>query len=298
MDASPQTPSRPDVNTSRLLRLLRPYTSHLGNLERSLRADIDHSAYSVVPQGLTLTVDRSTKLDVQRTYGKPKSSRIKTSSAGLVPAQGMSSYDQDVFSENAAATCDTRAQNTAGSIRANLGLTRYGMSKNEKTRKILQQANSTISAFRRLCEVAKPQHIGGKRKTLQSSDKQKQRSVPKLSTICAKIVGHNLEGYVRAEWLAQEREKAGLESDDSGNAANGEEEEDLQQEYQDQSWRVERLQEWYDALPGHVVGWVSHITISIGTDWWFQDGARGTSCQSGYESTLSSYENGCPVDLA
>jgi hypothetical protein len=72
--------------------------------------------------------------------------------------------------------------------------------------------------------------------------KQKERSIPKLSTICANIIGRNLEGYVRAEWLAQERENG--DSD----------EEDVQQDYQDQSWRVERLQEWYDALPGHVVG--------------------------------------------
>lgn len=81
--------------------------------------------------------------------------------------------------------------------------------------------------------------------------KQKERSVPKLSTICANIIGRNLEGYIRAEWLASEREKAGLDSDEE----NGDsEEEEMQQDYQDQSWRVERLQEWYDALPGHVVG--------------------------------------------
>jgi hypothetical protein len=155
---------------------------------------------------------------------------------------------EDVFSERAPISTSNP---TVGSVRTHLGLSRYSSSKNERTQKILQQATSAIGAFRRLCQVAKPQHMTEKGKNFLPPIKQKERSIPKLSTICANIIGRNLEGYVRAEWLAQEREKAGVDS----NSENGDsDEEDVQQDYQDQSWRVERLQEWYDALPGHVVG--------------------------------------------
>lgn len=133
-------------------------------------------------------------------------------------------------------------------------MTRYASIKNEKTQKIQQQANAAVGAFRRLCEVAKPQHMTEKGRNFLPPIKQKQRPVPKLLTICANIIGRNLEGYVRAEWLAREREKAGVDSDDGEDGMNSGEEGDIQQDYQDQSWRVERLQEWYDALPGHVVG--------------------------------------------
>jgi hypothetical protein len=161
---------------------------------------------------------------------------------------------EDVFVDNAAACKSIDDVYNAQMIKSHLGLARYASVKNESTRKVYQQATSVVSAFRRLCEVAKPPPITLKGKKPSLSGTQKQRSVPKLSTICANIIGRNLEGYVKAEWISREREKAGLQSDDSGLQVDYEEEEDMQQEYQDQSWRIERLQEWYDALPGHVVG--------------------------------------------
>lgn len=248
MDSSPTTPLRPDVNTSRLLRLLRPYTSHLAKVEQALRADPDHSTYPVIPQGIALTADRP-KPNAKRTYGK--------SLRPTHPARGYSGPSvplEDVFLDNAAACKSIDDVYNAQMIKSHLGLARYASVKNESTRKVYQQATSVVSAFRRLCEVAKPPPITLKGKKPSLSGTQKQRSVPKLSSICANIIGRNLEGYVKAEWISREREKAGLQSDDSGFQLDCEEEEDMQQEYQDQSWRIERLQEWYDALPGHVVG--------------------------------------------
>lgn len=247
MDSSPTTPLRPDVNTSRLLRLLRPYTSHLAKLEQLLRADPDYSTYAVIPQGIALTVDRP-KHAAKRTYGK-----------ALRPSQSARAYTEpsepleDVFSENAAACKRIDEVHSARATRAHLGLARYASVKDEPTRKVVQQATSVISAFRRLCEVAKPPTVGPKAKTTLPR-KENQRSVSKLSTICATIIGRNLEGYVKAEWISREREKAGLQSDDGEFREDSEEDDGMEQEYQDQSWRIERLQEWYDALPGHVVG--------------------------------------------
>lgn len=248
MDSSPMTPLRPDVNTSRLLRLLRPYTSHLAKLEQSLRGDPNYSTYAVIPQGVALTADRP-KPNTKRTYGK--SLRPSHSARAY---SGPSVPQEDVFLDNAAACKRIDDVHNAQTIKSHLGLARYAAVKNEPTRKVFQQATSVISAFRRLCEVARPPRVTPKGKAPSLPAKQKQRPVPKLSTICANIIGRNLEGYVKAEWISREREKAGLQSDDSGFQVDSEEEEDVKQEYQDQSWRIERLQKWYDALPGHVVG--------------------------------------------
>ncbi|KAJ9103379.1 hypothetical protein QFC19_004478 [Naganishia cerealis] len=256
MDSSPTTPrAGPDINTSRLLRLLRPYTSHLGQLERSLKADADHSAYTVIAQGISLTIDRHPKPDTKRTYGK---GHRKASSARLPSlSQGPNSFpEDDVFTGNTERMAQDDASQRSRLLKSHVGLARYTSANDKRGQKIHQQATSVFSAFRRICEVAKPPSYRTKTPSAGSSGHRKPRAVSKLSTICASIVGHNLESYVKAEWIANERQKCGLGSDDSGFQYDSEDEEDLKDEYQDQSWRIERLQEWYDALPGYVTGFV------------------------------------------
>lgn len=261
MDSSPTTPRPgPEVNTSRLLRLLRPYTSHLGQLERLLSCDTDRSAYALLPQGIALTIDRQSKPESRRTYGK--SHRKGTSARTTSHSQGSTSLpDDDVFRERTTINVQHDASQRSRLLNSHIGLARYASAKEKNIQKVHQQATSVFSAFRRICEVAKPSSFRGKLASGKSSTHRKPRAVPTLSTICASIIGDNLEGYVKAEWMANERQKCGVGSDDSGFQFDSEAEEEMNDEYQDQSWRIERLQEWYEALPVYFTGYVQRNAL-------------------------------------
>ncbi|KAJ9095588.1 hypothetical protein QFC21_005459 [Naganishia friedmannii] len=256
MESSPTTPRvGPEINTSRLLRLLRPYTSHLGQLERLLKIDTDHSAYAVIPQGISLTMDRQAKPESKRTYGK---SYRKGSSARMSSlSQGSTSLpDDDVFCDKPTINVHHDASQRSRLLKSHIGLARYASAKDKHIQKVHQQATSVFSAFRRICEVAKPSSYRTKLSSVGSPVHRKRRAVPTLSTLCASIIGDNLEGYVKAEWMANERQKCGVGPDDSGFQFDTEDEDEAKDEYQDQSWRIERLQEWYDALPVYFTGTV------------------------------------------
>ncbi|KAJ9114990.1 hypothetical protein QFC22_005318 [Naganishia vaughanmartiniae] len=256
MESSPATPRvGPEINTSRLLRLLRPYTSHLGQLERLIGGDTDHSAYSVIPQGISLTLDRQLKPESKRTYGKNHRKGLSTRTVSL--SQGSTTLpDDDVFCEKATIYVQHDASQRSRLLKSHIGVARHASTKDKHIQKVHQQATSVFSAFRRICEVAKPSSYRAKEASLESSIHRKKRIVPTLSMLCATIIGHNLEGYVKAEWMANERQKCGVGPEDSGFQFDSEDEDEAKDEYQDQTWRIERLQEWYDALPVYFSGTV------------------------------------------